>query len=79
MNPTMDFGQALQVLKSGGKMQRAGWNGIGLWIELQVPDTHSKMTLPYLYLNYPGGTRVPWVASQTDALAEDWQSPTLAV
>jgi len=75
----MDFGNALQVLKSGGKVQRDGWNGKGLWLELQTPDAHSKMTLPYLYLNYPDdaqntpGARVPWMASQTDVLAEDWQ------
>lgn len=75
----MDFGNALQVLKSGGKVQRDGWNGKGLWLELQTPDAHSKMTLPYLYLNYPddaqntSGARVPWLASQTDVLAEDWQ------
>lgn len=75
----MDFGNALTVLKSGGKVQRDGWNGKGLWLELQTPDAHSKMTLPYLYLNYPDdaqntpGARVPWLASQTDVLAEDWQ------
>lgn len=75
----MDFGNALQVLKSGGKAQRDGWNGKGLWLELQTPDAHSKMTLPYLYLNYPDdaqntpGARVPWLASQTDVLAEDWR------
>ena len=75
----MDFGNALQVLNSGGKVQRDGWNGKGLWLELQRPDAHSKMTLPYLYLNYPDdaqntpGARVPWQASQTDVLAEDWQ------
>lgn len=66
------------MLRSGGKVQRAGWNGKGLWIEMQTPDAHSKMTLPYLYLNYPDGAantpgaRVPWHASQTDILAEDW-------
>ena len=75
----MDFGSALNELKAGNKVQRTGWNGKGLWLELQRPDTHSKMTLPYLYLNYPDdaqntpGARVPWLASQTDVLAEDWK------
>ena len=74
----MDFGAALQELKRGNKVARSGWNGKGLWVELQTPDEHSKMTLPYLYLNYPTdaqntpGARVPWLASQTDILAEDW-------
>lgn len=75
----MTFGEALEAVKQGKKIQRKGWNGKGLWIEIQRPDEHSKMTLPYLYLNYPSGTtyhngsRVPWLASQTDMLEEDWQ------
>ena len=75
----MDFGTALNELKAGKKVQRDGWNGKGLWLELQRPDEHSKMTLPYLYLNYPNdaantpGARVPWLASQIDVLAEDWR------
>ncbi len=74
----MDFGQALQELKRGKKVSRSGWNGKGLWIEMQWPDANSKMTLPYLYINYPTdaantpGARCPWLASQTDVLAEDW-------
>ena len=74
----MKIGQALEELKAGGKVARDGWNGKGLWLELQTPDAHSKMTLPYLYINYPTdaqntpGARVPWLASQTDILADDW-------
>lgn len=73
-----DFGWALQQLREGQKVQRAGWNGKGLWLELQVPGENSKMTLPYIFINYPTdaintpGARVPWLASQTDMLAEDW-------
>lgn len=72
------FSQALNTLKSGGTVSRAGWNGKGMWLELQRPDSNSKMTLPYIYLNYPEcdaypkGARVPWLASQTDLLSEDW-------
>lgn len=74
----MNFGQAIEILKAGQRVARSGWNGKGMWLELQVPDAHSKMTLPYIYLNYPHdaqntpGARVPWLASQTDVLAEDW-------
>ena len=74
----MNFGEALAKLKAGGKVARRGWNGKGMWLEMQRPDTFSKMTLPYVYLNYPDdaantpGARVPWLASQTDMLAEDW-------
>lgn len=52
---------------------REGWNGKCLRIKCQYPDDMSKMTLPYIYLEYPDGVgRVPWVASQTDIFAQDW-------
>ncbi len=67
-----DFGEALTVLKKGGRMTRLGWNGRGMYVELQKADEHSKMTLPYLYMNTVGGDLVPWVASNTDLLSRDW-------
>ena len=76
----MNFSQALESLKNGGKVCRSGWNGKGLWLELQNPDENSKMTLPYVYINYPSdakttpGARVPWLASQTDLLSDDWET-----
>lgn len=75
----MKIGQALEALEDGKIVARTGWNGKGLWLALQVPDAHSKMTLPYIYINYPSnavntpGARVPWMASQTDILANDWE------
>ena len=74
----MNFGQALDSVKLGSKIRRDGWNGKGLWLEIQRPDANSKMTLPYLYINDPSDSkttpnaRVPWLASETDILAEDW-------
>ena len=74
----MNFGDALEALKGGSKVQREGWNGKGLWLELQWPDEHSKMTLPYIFMSYPDdakttpGAKVPWLASQTDMLSDDW-------
>lgn len=73
------IGWAVKELQHGSKVQRSGWNGKGLWLELQIPDENSKMTLPYVYINYPPdaintpGARIPWLASQTDLLATDWQ------
>jgi len=77
----MDFGQALQALKEGNRLYRQGWNGKGIFIVLQMPTISSEMTLPYIYMETsylktdnpkaPKG-RVPWLASQTDLLAEDW-------
>jgi hypothetical protein len=83
----MNFGQALEILKTGktldcsGRVARSGWNGKGIFIELQRPDAHSKMTHPYIFINTTGlqtenpdapKNLVPWLASQTDMLAEDW-------
>lgn len=68
----MDFGSALEALKSGWKVARQGWNGKNMWLYIQTPDMFSKMTLPYIYMYTAQGDRVPWLASQTDILAEDW-------
>ena len=69
----MKIGEALEIMRAGGSVERAGWNGRGQYLELQVPDAHSKMTLPYIYIRTVQGDLVPWLASQTDILAEDWQ------
>jgi hypothetical protein len=68
----MNFGEALDALKRGRKVTRAGWNGKGMWLALQVPDEHSKMRRPYVYMRPVDGDLVPWIASQSDLLAEDW-------
>ena len=77
-----DFGWALRQLRHGRAVRRRGWNGRGICILLQVPDAHSKMTQPYIYIDTTGlqtenpaapKGRVPWLASQTDMLAEDWE------
>lgn len=71
-----DFGWAIRKLKSGAKVTRRGWNGVGMWLALQVPDANSKMTLPYIYMRTVSGDLVPWLASQTDVLSEDWREVT---
>lgn len=68
----MDIGEAVFHLEQGGKVARRGWNGKGMWLELQVPDANSKMTLPYVYMSTADGNLVPWLCSQTDLLAKDW-------
>lgn len=73
MNELFGFDKAIQLLKEGAKLQRTGWNGKGQFLELQRPDENSKMTLPYIYITTVQGDRVPWLASQTDMLAEDWE------
>lgn len=72
----MNFGDALVLLKQGKKVARAGWNGKNMWVCLQVPDANSKMTLPYIYMRTTQSQLVPWLASQTDMLSEDWSEVT---
>jgi len=69
----MNFGNALEAIKLGVKVTRDGWNGKGLWIELQVPDEYSKMTKPYFYICSEAGDKVPWVPSVGDCLGDDWR------
>ena len=87
MNKQFDFAVALRELKEGSKVARSGWNGKGMFIFL-VPGSTFKVNRPPLWGIYPEGTEityhahvdmktadnkvVPWLASQTDLLAEDW-------
>ena len=85
MPETFNFSAALELLKDGQRVSRAGWHGKDMHLELQKPDVDSKMTLPYVYMVIPcqncaeAGEKarafnlVPWLASQTDILAEDWK------
>jgi len=73
VNGALSFGHALHALKAGHRVARAGWNGKGMWLELQVPDAHSKMSLPYIFMFTACKNQVPWLASQTDVLADDWR------
>jgi len=69
----MDIGSAVAAMRAGQRVLRSGWNGKGMWLRLQVPDAHSKMTLPYVYIHTVQGDLVPWLCSQTDLLAADWE------
>lgn len=70
--PAYGFSFALNELFAGHYVSRRGWNGKGMWLKLQLPDDHSKMTLPYIFMRTAAGDLVPWLASQTDLLSDDW-------
>jgi len=78
----MNFSQALDSLKAGNTLTRTKWNPSSMWVALQKPDEKSKMTAPYLYIWTPEqefrdglwfGSKLPWVPTQRDLLAEDWE------
>jgi hypothetical protein len=72
----MNFSDALNAAREGKLVTRKGWNGKGLQVAAQFPDEHSKMGNPYLYIDATalGGTLNPWVPSQTDLFADDWET-----
>lgn len=81
LNSNLTFGEAIEAMKKGGKVSRLGWNGKGIFIEIQLPDENSKMSSPYIFIDTTllqttnkdaPKSRVPWLASQTDMLSEDW-------
>lgn len=68
-----DFGFALNRLWNGAQVFRQKWNGKGMYLKLQIPDGGSKMSKPYIYIRTADNELVPWVASQSDLLAHDWE------
>ena len=86
----LSFGDAVAALKEGLRVERAGWNGKGMFL-YYVPENkypasrneHGTMIgmfkddmVPYgayIAMKTAQNNVVPWLASQTDVLAEDWQ------
>lgn len=81
-----DFGDALDWLRVGARVCREGWNGKGMWLVLvmqwgfapvpggdPLPLASSSTMLPFIAMSTAQGDLVPWLASQTDMLALDWQ------
>lgn len=68
----MNFGKAIEALKSGSRVARSGWNGKGMWLALQCADANSKMGHPYVYMSDVNGVLFPWNPNNLDMLAEDW-------
>jgi hypothetical protein len=72
--PQMDFSQALVEVRLGRRMARTGWNGKGMYIEWVNGHTQAGVTFePFLLLRTVHGTYIPWLASQDDLLAMDWE------
>ena len=88
MSEKMSFSEALVILKQGARICRSGWNGKGMFLYL-VPGSTFEVNRPPLLGIYPEGTEikylphvdmktadgscVPWLASQSDLLSDDWE------
>ena len=81
----LSFGHAVEALKAGHRVARAGWNGKGMWLYLVPPNSYPTQTdaarahfgdmvpyLAYIAMKTVDNIVVPWLASQTDILADDW-------
>jgi len=83
----LTFGQAIEALKIGKKVARTGWNGKGMFLYLVPANAYPAQTgaakaywgedalVPYgayIAMKTAQENVVPWLASQTDVLAEDW-------
>jgi hypothetical protein len=84
----LSFGHAVQAMKEGHKVARSGWNGKNMCIFLipgsvitvtegrplaKVFDVDEIVSyLPHIDMKTADGKVVPWLASQTDMLSDDW-------
>ena len=80
---TQDFGWALAALKRGERVSGSGWNGKEMWLayvragwsaDHNVAAIVPESTLPFIIMYTADKKFVPWLASQTDVLSDDWGS-----
>lgn len=93
------FSTALEYLRTGRVIARAGWNGKGMWLLLVKPGSNTLNPAvhydviddafdpslgqtsvlagvelaPWIGMKTADNKFVPWLASQTDLLASDWE------
>ena len=78
MGVRLDIGEAVEEMRHGEKVARAGWNGKNMYIALHMPRESGDvivddMTEPYVYMKTAQGGLIPWVCNQADVLAKDWE------
>ena len=68
-----DIGTAVAALQHGHKVYRAGWKDKGMYLQLhRAQGRRTNMNLTCVYMCTAQGELVPWVCSQVDLLATDW-------
>lgn len=56
---------------NGSRIRRTGWNGKDQYVE--AGQQQGNITEPFLVLHNQQGGVVPWVPSQGDLYANDWE------
>lgn len=74
---TFGIGEAVARMQAGKFVSRKGWNRSGMYLGIQNPDSGSVNKQSYIWIMPTADSRVPWVASQTDLLSNDWQEVIL--
>jgi len=84
----MNFSEALNEIKAGKRVSRSGWNGKGMFIFLvngsnfvtnrepllSILGEGAEVTYqPHVDMFTADGTIVPWLISQLDMMADDWE------
>ena len=83
----LSFGMAIEMLKKGRSVARAGWNGKGMFLFLIQGSNDIAKLHGYgfgellgeptfrdaIFMKTVDNQLVPWTASQTDCLADDWK------
>lgn len=80
----MTFGEAIDKVKHGRRIQRSGWNGKKQYVELATCISYKNLAGEIINVNHDAignqalafvgtsGVQLGWLASQADMLAEDW-------
>ena len=70
----MNFGEALENLKKGERVARKGWNGKGMYVQLNKGmDFEFSELRPFLTIKNVRNSFDTWVPGIPDLLAEDWE------
>jgi len=64
------IGWAVKQLLDGKQVRRAGWNGKGMFLHYIQPVPNWQGFVAMFTVQQ---TNVPWLCSQTDLLAIDWE------
>lgn len=75
------IGWAIAGMRDGQRVCRKGWNGRNMFLfyvpsgemDLEILGPDGADVQPFIAMMTVQGTVVPWLCSQTDLLATDWE------
>lgn len=86
----LGIGWALEQMRNGKRVRRPGWNGRGMFLFLvggedwdidpdsvsgeRVDFVETTEKAPFIAMKTADDKIVPWLCSQTDLLADDWET-----